>query len=100
MVSIKVNLGDQMIFNCQVNNATESPQDLHENLIRLEEDRCDSTGIDSAFIGFCMQDKFDITVLISNSSNLVNRASFNVGRVYYFTSECVGSGVYKSMCPC
>ena len=88
--SISVNLGDQLTFFCQVNSTAESSEDVYENLIRLEEDRCNSTGIDSIFITSCTQNGFDTAVLI-NSVDLINRPRYDVGRVYYFTSECVGS---------
>ena len=76
------------MFLCQVNSTTENPEDVFENLVRLQVDRCNATGEMVMFIDACTEDGFDITIPVTDTPNLVNRPSFEVGQVYYFTSEC------------
>ena len=75
------------MFVCQVNPNNENAEDVFENLIRLQVNQCNATGEMAMFIDSCTVDTFDITVPIS-TPNLVNRQGFEVGQVYYFTSEC------------
>ena len=87
-MTLNVNLGDQFVFLCQVNPDTEDAEDVFESLVRLQVDRCNATSEEVTFIDACTDDGFDITIPVTNTPDLVNRLSFEVGQVYYFTSEC------------
>lgn len=90
-LTIDVNLGDRFLFFCQVNSNTENPEDVFENLVRLQVDRCNATGEMVTFIDECTDDGFDITIPVTSTPVLVNRPSFELGQVYYFTSFSDGT---------
>lgn len=91
-LALEVELGDTIVFLCQVNASVEQEMDLFENVVLLESEEqlnnCDIGTGENHFIGECAVTGFDNTVRITDSPGLATQPSFAAGGVYYFTSEC------------